>query len=150
MLIATKNKLLFTKIKFCSTKLYLSRPLLLRHYYHFITLLLLFTVPVWTLHPQPPIQSLNNLSYDEMIHLIEVCASNDWEGPSHFVDLIRLKNFIAFFAKDKIANPSKYCPDWDKMDPRHKQSLVEVKWPAEIQCYTEQRDILQSMLDLKQ
>lgn len=52
--------------------------------------------------------------------------------------------------KDKIANPSKYCPDWDKMDPRHKKSLVEVKWPAEIQCYTEQRDVLQSMLDLKQ
>ncbi len=52
--------------------------------------------------------------------------------------------------KDKIANPSTYCPDWNKMDPRHKKSLVEVKWPAEIESYTEQGHVLQSILDLKQ
>lgn len=52
--------------------------------------------------------------------------------------------------KDKIANPSKYCPEWDTMDPRRQQALVNKRWPAEIQCYTEQRDILQTILDQTQ
>ena len=34
--------------------------------------------------------------------------------------------------KDKIANPEKYCPDWDKLDPRQREALVNKKWPAEI------------------
>ncbi len=52
--------------------------------------------------------------------------------------------------KDKIANPSKHCPDWETMDLRHKESLVEVNWPAEIELYNEQRDIVQSILDLRE
>lgn len=49
--------------------------------------------------------------------------------------------------QDKIANPSKYCPDWDTMDPRRQEALINKRWPTEIQCYTEERDILQSILD---
>ncbi len=49
--------------------------------------------------------------------------------------------------KDKIANPSKHCPDWDTMDPRRKDALINKRWPAEIQCYTEERDILQTILE---
>lgn len=52
--------------------------------------------------------------------------------------------------KDKIANPSKYCPDWDIMDPRRKDALVNKRWPAEIQCYTEQSEILQTILNQRQ
>ncbi|MFS8564375.1 MAG: tetratricopeptide repeat protein [Rhabdochlamydiaceae bacterium] len=35
--------------------------------------------------------------------------------------------------KDKIVNPAKYCPDWDKLDPRQREALLNKKWPAEIQ-----------------
>ena len=49
--------------------------------------------------------------------------------------------------KDKIANPSKHCSDWDKMDPRRQKAPVNKKWPAEIQCFTEERDILQTILE---
>ena len=49
--------------------------------------------------------------------------------------------------KDKIANPSKYCPDWDNFHPNRQKALVEKVWPSEIQCFTEQRDILKIVLD---
>jgi tetratricopeptide (TPR) repeat protein len=49
--------------------------------------------------------------------------------------------------KDKIANPSKFIPDWEALHPERKNALVNKKWPAEIQCYTEQRDILQTILN---
>ncbi len=49
--------------------------------------------------------------------------------------------------KDKIANPGKHCPDWDKLDPRQREALVNKKWPAEIQVYEEQRSVLQSILN---
>jgi hypothetical protein len=49
--------------------------------------------------------------------------------------------------KDKIANPSKYCPEWDTLDPRRRDALINKRWPAEIQCYTEQKDILKTLLD---
>jgi hypothetical protein len=52
--------------------------------------------------------------------------------------------------KDKIANPSKYCPDWENFHPNRKQALVDKIWPAEIQCYTEQKDILKILLEQKQ
>ncbi len=52
--------------------------------------------------------------------------------------------------KDKIANPSKYCQDWDNFHPNRKKALVEKVWPAEIQCYTEQKDILKTILDQRQ
>lgn len=49
--------------------------------------------------------------------------------------------------KDKIANPSKFIPNWDKLHPERQDALINKKWPAEIQCYTEQRDVLQSILN---
>ena len=51
--------------------------------------------------------------------------------------------------KDKIANPAKYCPDSDNFHPNRKKALVEKVWPNEIQCYTEQMDILQTVLNQK-
>jgi tetratricopeptide (TPR) repeat protein len=48
--------------------------------------------------------------------------------------------------KDKIANPTKYIPEWDKLDPRQREALLNKKWPAEIQGYEEQRNLLQSIL----
>lgn len=48
---------------------------------------------------------------------------------------------------EKIANPSKFIPHWDKLHPERQHALVSKKWPAEIQCYTEQRDVLQSILN---
>ncbi|MFA5249954.1 MAG: hypothetical protein WC371_00900 [Parachlamydiales bacterium] len=49
--------------------------------------------------------------------------------------------------KEKIANPSKFIPHWDKLHPERQQALINKKWPAEIQCYIEQRDILKSILN---
>ena len=49
--------------------------------------------------------------------------------------------------KDKITNPANHCPDWDKLDPRQREALVNKKWPAEIQVYEEQRSVLQSILN---
>ncbi len=49
--------------------------------------------------------------------------------------------------KDKIVNPTKYYPDWDKLDPRQREALINKKWPTEIQVYEEQKKVLQSILD---
>ncbi len=49
--------------------------------------------------------------------------------------------------KDKIVNPTKYYPDWDKLDPRQREALIHKKWPTEIQVYEEQKSVLQSILD---
>ncbi len=49
--------------------------------------------------------------------------------------------------QDKIANPSKYCPGWDKMDSRRKNALINKKWPSEIQCFAEEKGILQTVLE---
>ena len=38
--------------------------------------------------------------------------------------------------------PTKYCPDWDKLDPRQCEALVNKKWPAEIKVYEEQKNVL--------
>jgi tetratricopeptide (TPR) repeat protein len=51
------------------------------------------------------------------------------------------------FHKDKIANPKKHYPDWDKLDPRQREALVNKKWPAEILGYEEQKNVLQSILN---
>lgn len=48
--------------------------------------------------------------------------------------------------KDKIANPTKHYPHWDKLDPRQREALINKKWPAEIQGYEEQKNVLQSIL----
>ena len=58
-----------------------------------------------------------------------------------------LEKQITVLHKDKIANPSKHCPDWDKMDPRRQNALINKRWPAETQCYTEERDVLQTILE---
>jgi tetratricopeptide (TPR) repeat protein len=49
--------------------------------------------------------------------------------------------------KDKIVNPTKHCPDWNKLDPRQCEALVNKKWPAEIKVYEEQKNVLQSILN---
>ena len=36
--------------------------------------------------------------------------------------------------KDKIANPSNYCPDWDAFHPDRQKALINKLWPNEIQC----------------
>ena len=36
------------------------------------------------------------------------------------------------------------------MDLRRKEALIHKRWPAEIQCYTEQKDILETLLDQRQ
>jgi hypothetical protein len=51
--------------------------------------------------------------------------------------------------QDKIMNPSKYYPDWNKLDPRRRQALIDKIWPAEIQCSAEQMNILQTILEQK-
>lgn len=48
--------------------------------------------------------------------------------------------------KDKIANPKKYCPDWDSFRPERKKALVEKLWPSEIQKFEEQKIILNDIL----
>ena len=49
--------------------------------------------------------------------------------------------------KDKIANPAKHCADWNNLDPRRQQALINKKWPAEIKGYEEQKNVLQSILN---
>jgi hypothetical protein len=51
--------------------------------------------------------------------------------------------------KDKIMSPSKYYPDWNKLDPRRRLALIDKKWPAEIECCTEQMKVLQTILEQK-
>jgi len=48
---------------------------------------------------------------------------------------------------DKIDNPSKEIADFDKLDIRQQQHLVEKKWPSDIKRLKEQKDILQGLLD---
>ena len=49
--------------------------------------------------------------------------------------------------KEKIMTPTKYYPDWDKLDPRQREALINKKWPAEIKGYEEQKAVLQSILN---
>ncbi|MEZ4736343.1 MAG: hypothetical protein R3E79_55360 [Caldilineaceae bacterium] len=48
---------------------------------------------------------------------------------------------------DKIANPRKYIPEWDDLDPRQQKHLVETKWLKDIERQQEQKDILQGILN---
>lgn len=48
--------------------------------------------------------------------------------------------------KDKIANPLKYYPNWDKLEPRQREALINKRWPAEINMYAEQKSALESIL----
>lgn len=49
--------------------------------------------------------------------------------------------------KEKITNPTKYYPHWDKLDPRRREALINKIWPKEIKQYEEQRKVLQSILN---
>ncbi|MDX8430651.1 MAG: tetratricopeptide repeat protein [Candidatus Algichlamydia australiensis] len=48
--------------------------------------------------------------------------------------------------QDKITNPKKYCPEWDSFHPNRKKALLEKVWPNEINCFSEEKDILQELL----
>lgn len=48
--------------------------------------------------------------------------------------------------KDKIENPTKHYPDWNKLDPRQREALIKKKWPTEINIYEDQKNVLQSIL----
>lgn len=47
---------------------------------------------------------------------------------------------------DKIANPKKHIPNWDCLDPRQQQALINSKWPGDIARQREQLEILQGLL----
>ncbi len=46
---------------------------------------------------------------------------------------------------DKIANPSKYVPNWSTLRPNHQQSLIN-GWQNTVTKHTEQIQILQTLL----
>lgn len=48
--------------------------------------------------------------------------------------------------EEKIANPKKFIPNWDELDPRQQRALIERKWPSDIQRQTEQLEILKRLL----
>lgn len=48
---------------------------------------------------------------------------------------------------DKIKNPGKHIPGFDKLAPGQQNALVEKKWPADVQKQLEHADILQGLLD---
>ena len=56
-----------------------------------------------------------------------------------------LKKQIALH-QDKISNPEKHIPDWPSLDPRERESLLNRKWPQDIQRQTEQLEILEGLL----
>lgn len=46
---------------------------------------------------------------------------------------------------DKIANPTKYVPDWSTLRPGHQQSLIK-GWENTVKKHTEQIQILRKLL----
>jgi len=66
-----------------------------------------------------------------------------------------IEKAIASFEKlvaihqEKISNPSKFIQNWKELHPERRKALIEKKWPTEINCFTEQKNILQSILDEK-
>ncbi len=49
--------------------------------------------------------------------------------------------------KNKIANPEKEIPNWSNLDPRQQQNLLNIKWPGDIQRQTEQKQILETLIE---
>lgn len=47
----------------------------------------------------------------------------------------------------KIANPEKFIPNFNQLDPRQQKALLESKWPADIQRQQEQIEILRKLLN---
>ena len=64
-----------------------------------------------------------------------------------------LKKGVVSFEKQvalhrgKISNPSEYIKNWNELDLRQQQALINKKWPSDIERLTEQRDILQGILN---
>jgi histone H3/H4 len=51
--------------------------------------------------------------------------------------------------QDKIANPKKYYPGWDKLNPAERAANLNRKWPDEIQNAKEQIESLENILGSK-
>jgi len=47
---------------------------------------------------------------------------------------------------DKIVNPKKYYPNWESLDPRNRDNLINKKWKQDIQRQSEQKEILECIL----
>jgi RHS repeat-associated protein len=47
--------------------------------------------------------------------------------------------------EDKIANPQKHIQEWQKLDPRYRDALVNRKWPSDFQRQKEQLGILKGL-----
>ena len=48
--------------------------------------------------------------------------------------------------KDKITSPDSLIENWNKLDPRQQNALINKKWPSDIRRLTEQKNILESLL----
>ena len=48
--------------------------------------------------------------------------------------------------KDKISNPELYCEGWEQFHPNRKETLLNTRWPKDIQRNTEQQQILECIL----
>ena len=63
-----------------------------------------------------------------------------------------LKRGIRSFEKqiqqhhDKIANPQAHYPNWQNLDPRERDALLNRKWYKDIKRLTEQKEILECIL----
>ncbi len=49
--------------------------------------------------------------------------------------------------RDKIADPLKHYPNWYELEVIERNALIDEKWPSDIKRLSEQRDILQSILN---
>ena len=47
---------------------------------------------------------------------------------------------------DKISNPTKYLPNFYDLDERQQNALIHRKWPADIKRQTEQKQLLEDIL----
>lgn len=47
---------------------------------------------------------------------------------------------------DKISNPQKYIKDFDKLDIRQQENLINKKWNSDIARQKEQKQILEQIL----
>ena len=48
--------------------------------------------------------------------------------------------------KDKINNPEKYYPEWNSLNQKQREALINNKWPSDIKRQEEQKKILEEIL----
>lgn len=48
--------------------------------------------------------------------------------------------------KNKISNPKQFIPNWNNLDPRQRDALIEKKWNEDIKRLQEQKEILECIL----